>query len=538
MGDPGVLHTVVGSPTGFNRFRIEKIGEEATVFAETDLFGVMGKLISDPPPDVVDHIYPDAIPKNLQNVGEIYRPAGRPGYPVGYPVFYEDNPTPFPAAPTRGVQLTICPAVDPMCISAPVDPADAASVALQAGDESFFSSAGARVNMPNLPGGRAGRGELVLALEAAFGGDGSVRDGNQMVFGRIRIRIDTPRAGDYIVTHPYGEHTFTVTQADMTDTGGRRAINFTEDIGGFNPFQNDSTFRAQEPAQMFDRALYGKIGPSFLTWPNYLADPSLNIDGVQYIGDPNVDHEVTGSTLTDGQGLPQNYFRIRGPNGLDVRTRLFSVSGKVYDPATFEVIPPDTAPIANPDTAVTRQNVAVVIPVLANDTLVDGVTPVGAINELTLGNPTVNGPFNGTVVGNVNNTITYRPNANFFGTDSFTYTFTMAEGVSNVATVTVTVTSTERLTLTRALVNRRGIAATRLGPLWTITGRTTAPGAVISIHAGTSLADPLIATVTANRLGVWSLNRRIPGLLPPVGRTPLFISSSGGGTRAGFATVR
>ncbi|MHC1745313.1 MAG: cadherin-like domain-containing protein [Syntrophobacteraceae bacterium] len=541
LGDPGVLHTVIGSPTGNNFFRVEKIGDPAVV-AETNLFSVMGKLIATPAPAVNAHTYPPAIPKTLQNVGGIYRPLTAPGYPVGYPVYYEDFGAPDPSGDPAalGLRLTICPAVDPMCISAPVDPLNAESVALNAGDESFFWSADARVDMPNLPGGRRGRGLLVLGLEAAFGGDGSVHDGNQMVFGRIRIRIDTPRAGTYTVTHPYGEHTFTITQADMTATGGRRAINFTEDIGGFNPFQYDPTFQGQEPSQMFDRALYGKLGPQFLTWTDYLLDPTLNVNGVQYIGNPAVDHEVTGSPLTDGAGAPQNYFRIRGPLGLDIRTNSFSVSGKVYNPDTFEVVANPAAPVATNDLATTSQNTPVSIAVLGNDTVPGtppGPIPAGAI--ITLGNPEVTGPANGTAAIS-GNQILYTPSQNFFGTDSFTYTVTVGGIPSNPATVTVTVNSVEAITVTRALVNTRGRLAIvqARGPSWAISGRTTIPGAVISIHAGNDLTGPLIARVTASRRGAWTFNRRAPGFIPPVGTTPIFISSSGGATFSGNATVR
>ena len=53
-------------------------------------------------------------------------------------------------------------------------------------------------------------------------------------------------------------------------------------------------------------------------------------------------------------------------------------------------------------------------------------------------------PTNGnTAVDPVTGVITYTPNANFAGTDSFTYTFLYGEGsLSNSATVTVTVGST------------------------------------------------------------------------------------------------
>lgn len=48
-------------------------------------------------------------------------------------------------------------------------------------------------------------------------------------------------------------------------------------------------------------------------------------------------------------------------------------------------------------------------------------------------------PANGSVVVNANGTITYTPDADFFGTDSFQYIVTDAAGASSIATATVTV---------------------------------------------------------------------------------------------------
>jgi VCBS repeat-containing protein len=83
----------------------------------------------------------------------------------------------------------------------------------------------------------------------------------------------------------------------------------------------------------------------------------------------------------------------------------------------------DDAHTMNEDTVAT-------INVLANDDDVDGdtlsVTAVGAA-------------ANGSVVINADNTVTYTPNANFFGTDSFSYTVDDDNGGTDTATVNVTV---------------------------------------------------------------------------------------------------
>src|SRR5205814_8269695 len=74
-------------------------------------------------------------------------------------------------------------------------------------------------------------------------------------------------------------------------------------------------------------------------------------------------------------------------------------------------------------------NTPLIIPVLANDTDADNDT-------LTVSQVT-QGPH-GSVVINIDGTVTYTPNANYNGADSFTYTITDGKGGSGGATVTVT----------------------------------------------------------------------------------------------------
>jgi Bacterial Ig domain/Secretion system C-terminal sorting domain len=71
--------------------------------------------------------------------------------------------------------------------------------------------------------------------------------------------------------------------------------------------------------------------------------------------------------------------------------------------------------------------------VLANDLpLVSGPVTVSAVTS---------GPANGKVSVNTDNTITYLPNADFAGTDNFTYRLVNSVGYSKTAIVTVTVTN-------------------------------------------------------------------------------------------------
>lgn len=89
--------------------------------------------------------------------------------------------------------------------------------------------------------------------------------------------------------------------------------------------------------------------------------------------------------------------------------------------------PPD----AVDDTAATEEGTPITIAVLANDSDPNG-DPI-TISALTQ-------PSNGSATDNGNGTITYRPNAGFMGSDSFTYTITDGRGGTDTARVTVTVT--------------------------------------------------------------------------------------------------
>ncbi|MBF8745201.1 hypothetical protein ACQKO7_07565 [Pseudomonas putida] len=140
------------------------------------------------------------------------------------------------------------------------------------------------------------------AIEAAFA-SGDPVEGDQVSFARVRIRVDVPTAGTYVITHPYGVEVFDV------PAGGRRAINMTRDIG-------------IGAAGDFSGALKGDVGP-FLRSVN---GPYTEA-GERFIGDPNLNEAVTGSPFNT------NFVRIEGPNGLDLRTDLFAISGKLSEVA-------------------------------------------------------------------------------------------------------------------------------------------------------------------------------------------------------------
>lgn len=100
---------------------------------------------------------------------------------------------------------------------------------------------------------------------------------------------------------------------------------------------------------------------------------------------------------------------------------------------TLFVNPINDAPISLNDTASTLEDTPVTIPVLNNDSDIDG--DLLTIHSVTQGT-------NGTVTTN-STTITYTPKLNFNGTDYFTYTISDGVNASNSATITVIVTSVD-----------------------------------------------------------------------------------------------
>lgn len=167
-------------------------------------------------------------------------------------------------------------------------------------DHTFYAMAEAA--MPTNNGGQA---LLVLTIQGGFLNDAGPVDGEQEVFARFRVRVDNLVAGaNYTVTTPFGVYNFVATGA------GVRGINFTDDVGRGVP-------------GVFDGALAGAIGP-FLQWDTGL--PILDANGRQYIGNPTIEHTVTGSPFGT------NVFRIQGPSvggaGVNsIETNLFAVLG-------------------------------------------------------------------------------------------------------------------------------------------------------------------------------------------------------------------
>lgn len=182
-------------------------------------------------------------------------------------------------------------------------------------EEAFYWLAEVRV--PSGGGAEPGEVRVILALEATFGGTGDAVDGQQIVFGRIRFRIDDGVPGAfYTFTHPFG-------QSDPIQADERGRVRATEDIG-VTPLR-------------FEEALDAHVAP-FLTWTSG-ADraPGEGDPPAGYVGDGTTEHTITGSPLDT------NFVRVEGlniadggprdpadPNNVNVLfTPLFVLQGRV-----------------------------------------------------------------------------------------------------------------------------------------------------------------------------------------------------------------
>ncbi|MBY5932820.1 tandem-95 repeat protein [Tateyamaria omphalii] len=167
-------------------------------------------------------------------------------------------------------------------------------------------------------------------------------------------------------------------------------------------------------------------------------DGSVNINVLANDSDPDAGDvlTVTDATSPDGDVTinadgtltfePNENF-----NGPTTITYTISDGNGGEDTATVNVTvnPVNDDPVANDDTAEVDEDGSVDIPVLANDTDVDGDT----LEVIDASSP------NGDVTINGDGTITFEPNPNFNGPTTITYTVSDGNGGEDTATVNVTV---------------------------------------------------------------------------------------------------
>src|SRR5438093_1498371 len=202
----------------------------------------------------------------------------------GFPQYYVD-----------ATRLALEPCLDPVGFCPPLNlPDPTAPVVFPDNFPTalFYWLADARLT---LPGG--GRARLTLAVEGGFV-HGVVVPGDQLAFGRMRVRADGLVAGaTYTFTHPYG--------VDVLQADGAGRVDVSNTVG----------------TPGFAGPLGSRVGP-FLVW-----DASSPAPPPGFVGNPYVDHRVTGSPCGT------NLFRVEGAGlpGGGIQTDLFSVAGKTIE---------------------------------------------------------------------------------------------------------------------------------------------------------------------------------------------------------------
>lgn len=190
---------------------------------------------------------------------------------------------------------------------------------------------------------------LVLALEGGGANEGAFAEGNQTVFSRIRLRIDVPVPGTYLVTHPFGTFEYVIAE------NGVRSINQTQDVGitvaqnFLTAMQNRNIAQGPLPNPAVNSQVVNNdgatIGP-FLTpalvfsTGDLKGGPVTASNGDRYIGLP-----FTPALLPIVQSVTgDNFFRIKlttppegfelNPGAVDpqvLQTNDFSVAGKIFN---------------------------------------------------------------------------------------------------------------------------------------------------------------------------------------------------------------
>lgn len=356
--------------------------------------------------------------------------------------------------------------------------------------ESFYWTATAAGAFTSLVNGQpvVGRALLVLGQEAAFL-NGLTIDGQQVAFGRIRIRIDAPVAGRYRVTHPYGDLVYEVAGLALGDD---REIDEAQDVGNLA-----LAAAGPPPAGNYVLALDDGPDPGPMPTTGYPAlgsgivssqrtgigpflvpagDPLTRIvafDGnrdATYLADPGAG-DLHNEVPVAGSPFDTNFFRIElleatVPEGTTVVFNSavdaadpnvvvfdrFQVAAKLFDDG------PNRAPSASDDVAATAMGRDVLVDVIANDAdVVDGALNVHGLNPQAIALPSdVPGAYlltraqlteQGGVVRRATDFRTGRarfrytpPSAAFTGIDRFRYVVQDTGGlVSEPATVTLTV---------------------------------------------------------------------------------------------------
>ena len=200
-----------------------------------------------------------------------------------------------------------------------------------------------------------------------------------------------------------------------------------------------------------------------------------------------VDLPTNGAIVRNANGTV-SYTHTGGENTSDVfRYTVKGTNGVVSNEATVSItiVPVNDAPVANNDTAVGLFQGIAVIPILSNDTDIDGNIDVASVTI-------VSQPQHGTLqINNLNGEVTYTHTGATNASDSFTYRVKDTLGLlSNIATVSITIQTPPNAQNDQLVVAKAG--ATTID----VTANDTAPSGTLNKQSIVIRTQPVYGTLT------------------------------------------
>jgi len=240
-------------------------------------------------------------------------------------------------------------------------------------------------------------------------------------------RCDYNMAENGFVTVDVEGPNVTVTFYQLGSMVPVNTISYTKEGGTPSPpTANDDTAVTAEDTPVTIDVAYND------TDPNGNLDPSSAIE----IAAPS------NGTLVNNSDGTFTYTPNPGFTGSDNFVYEICDTDPLCDTATVSitVTPPNDPPVAHADPASTAEDSEVIVDAAGNDTDPDGnLDPTTANSSCAYGSTGCLGAANGSLSDNGDGTITYTPNADFNGTDSFVYEICDTYGLCDTATVSVTV---------------------------------------------------------------------------------------------------
>jgi large repetitive protein len=333
----------------------------------------------------------------------LFTPTANYNGPASFDYTVQDNGTtngsPAPLTDIGSVSFTI---------TAVNDPPDAVDDAATVAEDSGANTISVLTNDTFAPDA----GETLTVTAVTQGANGSVA----ITGGGTGVSY-TPNANFF------GSDSFTYTISDGNGGTDTATVNVTVTNVNDNPTANDDSATVAEDS-----------GANAI---DVLANDSIAPDAGETLTVTSVTQGANGSVAITGGGTGVSYTPNANYFGPDSFTYTVGDGNGGSDSATVSITvtnvndPPDAV---NDTATMAEDSGANTINVLANDTFVPDAGETLTIVSVTQG-------ANGSVaITGGGTTVSYTPNLNFFGSDSFTYTISDGNGGTDTATVNVTVT--------------------------------------------------------------------------------------------------